>query len=230
MYKYCPGGGILTSFCLVKVPNTASESEIASKLSGVLLKIKPKLPEFHTRMMKRQFKEKLQNVVTVQGSVLDMIYKELTYDASAGSHPDTIQRIRAVAMGEPGLVADLRQLNPGRPSGEFDSFFEKLGEIAEGYTAADERRHNIAHMSQILSVKDLIKQTKEKCPEGTKIPSAALVRLQFSPRNPYAHSAMNFTGKTPVQYKIQRRQLRISHIDDHYCSALFKHLKTLLLN
>ena len=82
-------------------------------------------------------------------------------------------------------------------------------------------------MSQILSLKDLINQTVEKCPEGTEIPSAALVRLQFSPRNPYAHSAMNFTSKIQVQYKIQRRQLRLSHPDDHYCNALFKYLKSL---
>ena len=133
-------------------------------------------------------------------------------------------------MGETGVLADLRHVNSGRPSGQFETFFEKLTGIIECYTAADERRHNISHMSQILSVKDLINQTVEKCPEGTKIPSAALVRLPFSPRNPYAHSAMNFTSKIPVQYKIQRRQVRLSHPDDHYCNALFKYLKSLAVS
>ena len=166
-------GGIATSFCLVKVPETPSESELASHMSRIILKIKLKFREYHTRFMKKQFKAKLQNFANVQASVLVMLYKELTYDASVSSHPDTVQRVRMISQGETGLLADLRHINPGRPSGQFDSFFEKLSEIVEGYTAADERRHNIAHMSQILSARDLIRQTAEQCAEGTKIPSAA---------------------------------------------------------
>ncbi|XP_078327779.1 uncharacterized protein LOC144623250 [Crassostrea virginica] len=38
---------------------------------------------------------------------------------------------------------------------------------------------------------------------------------------------MTFTSKIPVQYKIQRRQLRIAHPDDHYCNALFKYERSL---
>ena len=38
---------------------------------------------------------------------------------------------------------------------------------------------------------------------------------------------MNLRGKIPVQYKVQRRQLRVSHFDDHYCSALFESMRTL---
>ena len=38
---------------------------------------------------------------------------------------------------------------------------------------------------------------------------------------------MTFTSKIPVQYKIQRRQLRIAHPDDHYCNALFKYERAL---
>ncbi|XP_053407150.1 uncharacterized protein LOC123547869 isoform X1 [Mercenaria mercenaria] len=57
------------------------------------------------------------------------------------------------------------------------------------------------------------------------IPSKSLVRLQFVPCNPYSRAALSFTSKVPVQYKIQRRQLRKSHPDDHYCAALFKYLK-----
>ena len=59
-----------------------------------------------------------------------------------------------IFLEETGLLPDLRKLNPGRPSGQYDMFFEKLGELIEEYTAADDRRHNIAHMSEILSLKD----------------------------------------------------------------------------
>ena len=104
-------------------------------------------------------------------------------------------------------------------------FSPKWEEVIEGMVAADERRHNVAHLSQWLSLKDMIQQTKDKCPEDTAIPSKSLVRLQFTPRNPYSRSALNFTSRLPVQYKIQRRQLRVSHEDAHYCDPQFKYLK-----
>ena len=52
-----------------------------------------------------------------------------------------------------------------------------------------------------------------------------MVRLQFSPRNPYTHAALNLTSKIKVQYKIQKRQLGSVHPDDHYCAAQLKYLK-----
>lgn len=94
-----------------------------------------------------------------------------------------------IFLGETGLLPDLRELNPGRLSGQYDLIFEKLGEKIEEYTAADDRRPNISHMSEILTIKNLINQTKERCPHDTLIPSAALVRLQFCPRNPYSHAS-----------------------------------------
>ena len=94
-------------------------------------------------------------------------------------------------------------------------------------TAEDERRHNVAHMSHWSSVKDLVAQAAQLCPPETLIPSKALVRLQFTPRNPYSHAALSFSSRFDVQHKIQRRQLRVSHPDDHYCAALLRYLKTL---
>jgi len=83
-------------------------------------------------------------------------------------------------------------------------------------------------MSQMLSVRDLIEQTTGTCPAGTPIPSAALVRLQFAPRNPYAKTALSFSSRLQVQHKVQRRQLRITHPDAHF--ALFKYLRCLAVN
>ena len=51
------------------------------------------------------------------------------------------------------------------------------------------------------------------------------MRLQFAPRNPFARTAWNFSSKIDVQYKIQRRQLRLSHPDQHYCNSLLKYFK-----
>ena len=105
-------------------------------------------------------------------------------------------------------------------------FFDKLAEIVEEVIAADEGRQNVSHLSQWISLKDMVKRTEEKCPPGTPIPSANLVRLQFAPRNPYTHAALSFTSRIQVQYKIQKRQLRATHPDDHYCNAQLKYLKT----
>lgn len=124
-------------------------------------------------------------------------------------------------MGETAIRADFREMNKGRPGNTFDTFFIKMVEVVEEYTAADDRRHNVAYMSQILSVKDLM----GRCPEITSIPSAALVRLKLTPHCPYSNTALNFTSKIQVQYKIQRRQLRLSHKDDHYCNALLRYLR-----
>ena len=51
------------------------------------------------------------------------------------------------------------------------------------------------------------------------------MRLQFAPSNPYTLRAQNFSSRVGVQYKVQRRQLRAQHPDNHYCAALFKYLK-----
>ena len=157
----------------------------------------------------------------VQPQVADLICEELALDASVASHPETQQRVRLIFLGQLGLLQDPRKLN----AGTFDVFFEKLGEVVDRVTAEDERRHNNAHLSKWISLKEMIRDAKELCPEQTPIPSASLVRLQFSPRNPYLHSALNFTSRINVQYTIQRRQLRQEHPDDHFCAAQFLYLK-----
>jgi hypothetical protein len=223
--RFCPGGSVLTTACIVKVVENRSEPEILIEGVRSFQKAKPFLKEFHTREQRKLFKKKWANIANVSPSVTDLIYKELALDATTASHPVTQERLRLIFHGEPGLLTDLRQLNPGRPTGRFDTFFEKLTEIVEQVTAADDRRHKEAHLSEWLSLEELVKQTSEKCPPETPIPSKSLVRLQFAPRNPYTHAAMNFTSRIQVQYKIQRRQLRASHQDSHYCAAQLKYLK-----
>ena len=146
-------------------------------------------------------------------------------DASQASHPEMQERIRLISLGETGLVATLRELNAGRPSDKCDIFFEKMTEVVESVTAVDDRRHGEEHLARWLSLKDMMNKTVSKCPEGTLVPSKALVRLEFAPRNPYTHNALNFTSRIPVQYKVQRRQLRQSHVDQHFWVTQYKYLR-----
>ena len=62
----------------------------------------------------------------------------------------------------------------------------------EQITVADERRHGMAHLSEFISLEELVNKTAKACPEGTEIPSKRLIRLQFAPRNPYAILMQNF--------------------------------------
>ena len=100
--------------------------------------------------------------------------------------------------GETGLMADMRHFNAGRPTGYFDVFFQELINQVEQMTAANDRRHGVAHMSEWLSLRDLVDKVAAACPAGTPIPSKALVRLQFTPTNPYTRTALSFTSKIPV--------------------------------
>ena len=95
----------------------------------------------------------------------------------------------------------------------------------EEIAAADERRHQVEHLSEFISVKDLIQQVKADLPENTPIPRESTVLFSFVPKNAHRKAAKLYKSKVPLQFKIQSRQLRSSHQDDHYCAALFKYIR-----
>ena len=175
--KFSPGGGAMTTYCLSQTTEQRTNNDMLTDSARLLQQVKPFLKEFHTRSMKRQFKRSIQNIASIQPAVLDFVYSELSLDRSAFDHPEMQQRIKMMIQGEPGLITDLRHFNPGRPSDYFDVFFQKMIGLVESHTAADDRRHGEAHMSQYISLEDLIKQVADLCPENTPIPSKALVRL-----------------------------------------------------
>ena len=89
----------------------------------------------------------------------------MTLDASVAAHPVTQERLRLIFLGNTGLITDLRTLNPGRPSGQFDQFFNALSGIIENITAADDRRHGVSHLSEFMSIDEMIKKAKAICPD-----------------------------------------------------------------
>ena len=125
----------------------------------------------------------------------------MTNDASAPVNRTVQERLRLISLSHTGLLADLRKLNTGRPT-TFDCFFEKLAEVVEMCTAAEDRRHNVSHLAHWISLENLRRAAADRCPADTPIPSKSLMRFQFFPRNPYAKTALNFTSKIPIQYKV----------------------------
>jgi hypothetical protein len=221
--KYCPGGSVGTSYCIFKVPEKRTVSEQITMGARLLQQIRPQLREYHTKAQRRLFAKQLQNLAKVSPAVTSFIYSHLTLDATETLNSDVRERLRLIFLGNTELIADMRVMN-GRKE-QFEPYFQVMSRVVEELTAADERRHNIAHMSQLLSISDLMKRTKELCPPETAIPSEFTVQLQFAPKNPYTRRALPFTSKLNVQYKIQRRQLRIDHPDSHFCNAQLAYLK-----
>ena len=136
--RFCPGGSHCTIFALVQVGENRDEKTMLTEGGRVLQKLRPQMRECHTRAQKNEFKRKVQNVSSIQPSLLEMLYQELCLDSSTANHPDTTQRIRAMFLGAPGLVA-------------FDVFFEEMEKVIEEVTAADDRRHGTAHVSMAVN-------------------------------------------------------------------------------
>ena len=127
LYKYSPGGSLFTLYVIVKTEKERSKGQEFTDVASVMSKIKPNLPEYHTRHMKKEFREKLSYISSVKPSVADFIYKELTLDESAVMNPNIMERIRLISLGEVGILPDMRVMNYGRSKGTFDVFFAKMG-------------------------------------------------------------------------------------------------------
>ena len=125
-----------------------------------------------------------------------------------------------IETDDPDLTIDLRHLNEGRPGDTFAVFFRELELVVEEVTAADDRRHGIAHMSEFLSIKDLISQVQKRVPAETPIPSESTVIHAFAPLNILSKTAQYYTGKINLKHTVQRRQLRAFHADAHWCNSL----------
>ena len=96
----------------------------------------------------------------------------------------------------PPFLLDMRALN-GRPgSTKFDVFWGKVDKLVLENAAVQEWRHgDCLYLPIAMSVEDLRNTVVERLPEGTPIPSAEWIRLQFWPSNPYANIAVRHTGR-----------------------------------
>ena len=136
-----------------------------------------------------------------------------------------------LATDDPEIILDLRKLNGNPRSTKFDEFWSELASYEETTLAVDERRHtDVLHMPLAISIRhihDLISERLEKKFPGEKkpIPSLEWIRYQFWPKNPFSTSALRYTGRFPVKFGVQIRQMRKSHPDARYVSVLLKYLK-----
>ena len=178
--------------------------------------------------MHQTFNHKVSKIqgITVPKHVLCNIYTELTGDASQDQNKEIHKCMRQAIIGEhPNLVVDLRHLNKGRPGDTFKVFFDTMETKIDEICAADERRHVVVHLSNFISSRDLIEQITKDCPTGTPIPSEATILFAFTPKNGYIKTTKSYKSQFKLKVKVQSRQLRASHVDDHYCAGQFHYMR-----
>jgi hypothetical protein len=93
--------------------------------------------------------------------------------------------------------------------------------------AIDDRRHGHQLYQTVMnSIKDLIRQVKDKCAadglDEPATPSEYWIRLQFCPTNPFAKKSARCSGLLGVSYTLQTRQLSKTTIESHYATKQYQ--------
>ena len=194
-------------------------------------KAKATLPIYKSWTMRKLFTDRYGHIKELSPVILRSMYSFLTDDVSQELLGSDIDCRLKMMLDDPDvdLILDKRELNPERQS-QFEVFWKQLDVILEEYgKAVDDRQHgpDVAQLPLAISVPDLIRQVKERLPPEAPVPSETWVRFQFWPRNQFSETAKRYKCRFDVKYKIQRRQLRKTHIDAHYCAVLFRYLKEL---
>ncbi len=105
-------------------------------------------------------------------------------------------------------------------------FLGKCNDFLQTCTSVRERRHGTTtFMAKSISIRDLIEQVCDMCPEGTPIPSNAWVQFKFFPRNPRTITAKRYKSRLQAKHMVQKRQYRKFHHNAHFCAALFRYMK-----
>ena len=179
--------------------------------------------------MRHDFLEKYCHLAKVPKMVLRNLYRTLLEDQSSASCSEVNERVAwaLIEMSDTDIILDLRKTAKSTKS---EKFWEEMQSYFDETTlAVDERRHSeVLHMPFAISLRHLRElittRLNEKFPEITPpVPSLEWIRLQFWSANPYTERALRYTGQFKVKFGIQVRQLRKSHPDCHYVSALLQY-------
>ena len=155
-----------------KYDSDQSSETVFQKSLPVVESIKPQLPPYHTREMRRSLFAKFGCVSqSVQPAVLRYFYRDLTGNCSAPSNLTEAEidgRVRQVLDMEPEdlqTVTNLRSLNSSAEHAKYDVFWDPCSQHLNKSvgTAVDDRQHSeVVHLAQAISVRDLRDQVKMK--------------------------------------------------------------------
>ena len=230
---YSPGNNCGNMHFIWRYDDNDPIESVFERSMHVIEVIKPLLPQYHTRAMKRSLFSKFGRVTKgVKPAILRAFYREISNDCSASSNlleaeiDKRVQLVLDMEPEDPNTVIDLRSLNSSAGRTKYDVFWEHASRIINESigVAVDDRRHGqVVHLAQYISVRDFREQVEKQCPPGVPIPSIEWIRLQFWPPSPQAKQACHYTGRLDVKFAVQRRQWRQEHVDAHYAAAIFRY-------
>ena len=123
------------------------------------------------------------------------------------------QRVTEISLGsdDPQLLLDFRKLNGKEIDTKFDVFYDELGKyFDEQLMQVHERRHSQElYMPLAILVEDLRSEIIKRIPPDSSVPSVETIRLQFTPNNAFQKSALKYSGKFDVKFRVQTRQALI---------------------
>ena len=232
-------GNIQNSVYLWRIDICVNEQELVNRHYRIRNNLKQTIQVYHTRAMRKEFIDTVELYVgKVEKARMRYIYSTWLNDSAAPINSETRDvddRVETMfELGDPDLITDFREINESRLP-KYDIFWEYAskyleGEAQESILAVDERRHDIfQHLAVAISTRDFRNQVLKICPPNIPIPSIQWIRLQFWPKNPTYRSSLQFTGKLPIKFMVQSRQLRCNHEDLHYASALFRYQKEMAI-
>ncbi|WAR16034.1 hypothetical protein MAR_030628 [Mya arenaria] len=196
---------------------------------SIVQEILKQVSVYKTRRMQKDFVDRYSSFA--KPVVLRNMFQFLT-ECEYPPHNETKSEIDLrlceylLQNNETELIIDLRK-NNGRPlSKEFDQFWSALDNYLTEKSVVHERRQSdVNYMPFAMSVEDLQTEIANRLPQASKIPSVSWMKLNFYPRNPYKNSAINYTGKFKVKFKVQQRLLRATHEDSDFARNQFGLLK-----
>ncbi|WAR27915.1 hypothetical protein MAR_013619 [Mya arenaria] len=213
---------------LWKIPADLKERKADVECS-IVQEILKQVSMYKTRRMQKDFVDRYSSFA--KPVVLRNMFQFLTeceYSPQNETESEIDLRLCEYLLqnNETELIIDLRK-NNGRPlSKEFDQFWSALDNYLTEKSVVHERRQSdVNYMPFAMSVEDLQTEIANRLPQGSKIPSVSWMKLNFYPRNPYKNSAINYTGKFKVKFKVQQRLLRATHEDSDFARNQFGLLK-----
>ena len=235
IYMYPHGNNLGTMNFAWKVPDEVDQTLNQQTIA----QLNKSQKVYYTRQMRSEFLDTYTHlssrVSTKSKAVLRNIFRTLVHDESA---PTTVAESRIddrvakclLDVDDPDIIIDMRKMNGKPGSSEFNAFWLELNSyIEEVGPAVQERRHgetmympvaiSVNHLREVIS-----SRLREKSIEAS-IPSTEWIRLQFWPRNPYASSALRYTGRFDVKFAVQCRQLRREHPDSKYVAVILHYAK-----
>ena len=233
LYRMEFGSSIGTLNFIWKVPgNDTDNQEFSSKNLKIVNNINKSLPKFSSRSMRKDFINRYYKSVKAPKSLLRNIFFELTgcestWESSEQAEID--ERVTSILhdSDDPSLLLDYRSLNGKDTDSKFGIFFEEMGHyFDEQLLQVNERRHGEElNLPMAISIEELRDQISERVPEGTPIPCSETVRLQFQPNSTFQKTALKYSGRFNLKFRVRTRLARVNHVDAGYVATSFRYLK-----